>query len=558
MEPKVGPGRPLLTLIAVGRFTPDGRAALRAPTLARVPVTRVHVDPPLALWQGLLGSRAATPGDATTSDHADAIARAGFRAQLGLPTDRPLIWSGHQAGIWHAGIAAKWIAAAQLARRANAAMVWLVVDQDVNDAGAIRHPAPRAVGTGDRADAPSLPRIGTWAALDESTRELLLGGVPTGLLPPSPPRPTPTLPTSFAPPSVARGLVQITDAIAAGAGQPSLAHQFFFAAKSLLSQGLPDLATVDVHPVFATHLARTDAFVHVLRAISVESADGANGCAALTAPDGFVGAYNAALSGHEGELRPLAIHADPETGRPSAAELPLWRLPRGRTGAALPRQRVRSDQLPALLASDSIATLAPRALLMTALVRALGADLFIHGLGGGTANSSPRADAGPGTHGYEAANDRFVPAWRGWPFAGRPLAPAVVATADVAIDFGRAPTQSPQTVAEAAARAHRARHQPSILRDHDADVQRRSLQAAVAAAPPDSPERRALFVQLQTFLAAWRDRRCADLAALARDASTARRTLADEAVLRERGWPFPLLDPADLRTLHARIREALA
>ena len=37
------------------------------------------------------------------------------RAALGLPTDRFVVMTGHQAGIWHAGIAEKFVVGARLA-----------------------------------------------------------------------------------------------------------------------------------------------------------------------------------------------------------------------------------------------------------------------------------------------------------------------------------------------------------------------------------------------------------------------------------------------------------
>ena len=42
------------------------------------------------------------------------------RRALGLPTDRPIIMSGHQPTLWHAGILAKLLAAGELARATGA------------------------------------------------------------------------------------------------------------------------------------------------------------------------------------------------------------------------------------------------------------------------------------------------------------------------------------------------------------------------------------------------------------------------------------------------------
>ena len=47
--------------------------------------------------------------------HNDSAEARAFREQLGLPTDRPIVMSGHQAQIWHPGILSKYLAAIGLA-----------------------------------------------------------------------------------------------------------------------------------------------------------------------------------------------------------------------------------------------------------------------------------------------------------------------------------------------------------------------------------------------------------------------------------------------------------
>src|SRR6185295_16354495 len=81
-------------------------------------------------------------------------------------------------------------------------------------------------------------------------------------------------------------------------------------------------------------------------------------------------AYNRAVARHP------SAHVRPLIEEPGRTELPLWRMPdqQGR-----PRLPVFASDLPGLDPSR----LAPRALLMTALVRLEACYLFIHGTGGG-------------------------------------------------------------------------------------------------------------------------------------------------------------------------------
>src|SRR5690606_41787826 len=60
-------------------------------------------------------------------------AHASDRAAVGLPTDRPVVLSGHQPTLWHAGILAKLLAACELAASTGAAVGWIVPDADEAD-----------------------------------------------------------------------------------------------------------------------------------------------------------------------------------------------------------------------------------------------------------------------------------------------------------------------------------------------------------------------------------------------------------------------------------------
>jgi hypothetical protein len=86
---------------------------------------QLELDPPAAAWASLVRS------DINSRDD---------RERLGLPTDRPVVMAGHQAGLWHPGIAAKLIAAHALADRIGGAAVWLIIDTTDDDP--LRYRAP--------------------------------------------------------------------------------------------------------------------------------------------------------------------------------------------------------------------------------------------------------------------------------------------------------------------------------------------------------------------------------------------------------------------------------
>ncbi|MEO1584065.1 MAG: hypothetical protein AAFR96_05760 [Planctomycetota bacterium] len=92
----------------------------------------VHLSPDAAGWARLVSFE--------SDRHADE------RSRLGLPTDRPIVMAGHQGGLWHAGIAAKLIAARALADRIGGAAAWLVVDTTDEDPLSYRSPSRDASG----------------------------------------------------------------------------------------------------------------------------------------------------------------------------------------------------------------------------------------------------------------------------------------------------------------------------------------------------------------------------------------------------------------------------
>lgn len=290
-----------------------------------------------------------SPGSWRVGKFADAAALE-FRASLGLPTDRPIVMTGHQAEFWHAGILAKLLAAEVFARSIGAAVAWFVVDQDDNDAGAVRYPAKGREGRIERA----LWRAGARAA----------DGIATGSQPPLPA----DAPVSAEPalPCVADGLWRIRDAVRGAKGEASAARQITRANLSLFSSHLAPAVVV-----YASDLGATDAFARFVQRLGNESSESCE-------------AYNRAAKAHpRARIRPLRHDAL------RGWELPLWRLAFGRT-----RQAVYARELQ----GEDIRSLAPRALLATGLMRLAACDLFIHGIGGTK---------------YDQATDAWLQAWLG-------------------------------------------------------------------------------------------------------------------------------------------------
>ncbi|MBL8745912.1 MAG: hypothetical protein JNK58_06095 [Phycisphaerae bacterium] len=287
----------------------------------------IHRDPLPGLWRPLAeGFRA----------RSDARAR-GLRGELGLPGDRPVVMSGHQAFFWHCGILAKVFAADSAARGLGGAAGWAVVDQDEAEFSVIRVP----VRDGRN-------RLGV--------QELRLcdppaAGVASGSLPSFEARSLRPTGGPFALPSVSWGAASLTESLLSRRAEPSAARQVGEATFDLLGSYVsrPRL-------VYATDLSRTEMFRWVVDRMASD-------------PAAAVGAYNESV-GRFPEAGLAALGSDAGKNR---FELPLWRLESGKA-----RRRVWSDQVRGV----EVGLLAPRALLLTGFLRLFACDLFIHGQGG--------------------------------------------------------------------------------------------------------------------------------------------------------------------------------
>ncbi len=296
-----------------------------------MPPTTVSISPEPDVWRSAM------------AEHRSQHAR--DRETLGLPTDRPVVMSGHQPVLWHAGILAKLLAASELAERTHAAVCWIVADMDDVDPTTVR--VPDGTGPGTK------PRIVRTLAGDPPPP-----GVPAGALPPRE--------AGDDDPSIA-GLAPLLDAYA---HEPTLAMQ---AGRAVIYQACERFGIDEPIVISCSDLARTDAWRALVASLARD-------------PGPSVRAYNGAVGAHpDARMRPLRLSAE-------RVELPLWRV-RERS----PRLAVFGDEIDAIPPEE----LRPRALAMTAVARAALCELFVHGTGGGlydriTGNWFDAWDGSPG------------------------------------------------------------------------------------------------------------------------------------------------------------------
>ncbi len=423
-----------------------------------------------------------------------------LRSELGLPTDRSIVMTGHQAYFWHAGVLAKFLAADVYAKHHGFEVAWVVPDQDAVDPFALRIPVRRPDGRlADRV-----------VRLDEQPgwREGMAAcAVPTSSV-------LRDAPSSVWPSPLARRVDRMLSALRLHEGESNGAMQVSRAAEDLMSAWIEPGRTC-----YGTELAGTEAFQAIVERMMQD-------------PDACIVAYNAAVQAHP-DARVSQLQRDDVQYR---YELPLWWIEAdGR------RRRVYVEDLEsgafAMASSRSPIGLAPRALLMTGMLRAGACDLFIHGTGG-------------------ANYDRITEAWfRRW--LGVELAPMVVVSADAYVDFGVA-APSKDDVDRAVWKAHSARHNPDLLGDAEAASTKSSLIDAIRRAGWGSDERRRSFRELHQALAAYRQAHSASLQELDAERQSALAGLADQQLICDRTWAFPLLDPDDLAQLRAELMRGLA
>lgn len=418
-----------------------------------------------------------------------------FRSQLGLPDDKPVIMTGHQPVIWHAGILAKYLAADALAQHFNGAQARLLIDHADDDPFSFRVPV--------------LNDQGITAEHTISLGSNHNPGQPVRSRAASLPSPLPDL--TFALPSVKEGAQRIYDSLAAHANATSAAQQLARALDDLIAPLTPDTPSF---AVMATALAQTDLYTQLVQRM-------------LEDPRAMAESYNnAAARFPEARVAPLAISSD-------RVELPLWHL----SSDGRSRTTINSDNMPKRENTTA------KALFMTGILRLAGCDLFIHGTGGLN---------------YDRITEHWFRDWLGFSdqLTGG-MAPMIAVTADLYLPLPHA-DYTPASAARAHWHAHSAAHNPALI-DHAALARRKSeLLREISNAPRDSTERRMLYNQLHELLTEHRASHAGALAQLDADAARAESLITAGELARDRTWAFPLHSDRSLMRFRGSVRDQLA
>ena len=477
---------------------PPIQPAQQQANLQAQPQVHTLFEPHPRHWKQLLQSHA--KARITTNDKETTRTR----EQLGLPTNKPIVLTGHQPGFHHAGIAAKAFAAAQLAESANAQAVWIVVDHDSTDPLSLNLPAgnTRIPPTNATNNAHLAPR----------QRQ--------------PVNTKPAQPNHASPASTAANL------LSRHATAPSLAIQ---SARAFLDH-LHLLHRFIILP--ASELTKTDRFQQLTAQL-----------VAKTFP--IITAYNAAAAAHpQAKIRPLL-----QSTTAWFAELPLWKLPPNQ-----PRQPVTLDEAqhwfdyksaqPTDLFKAIRDQLAPRAIFMTLLCRLDIADLFIHGQGG---------------HTYEQVTDHWHKLWN--PSPTTPLAPVTLATADAYPTTPTITNTKPLTQQQAAEQhtkalwlARAATHNPNLLSDTNAQHTKQSILDQIRTSKQTlgrgNPQTAALHRNLREHLQTYRAANADKLAKLQSQTRGTRQQLTGAISASDRTISTLALPPSTLAELEQAVSSA--
>jgi hypothetical protein len=273
--------------------------------------------------------------------------------------------------------------------------------------------------------------------------------------------------------------------------------------------------------IAGTGLARTGLFAELVGRVRGDSARA-------------IATYNAAVRGHPG-ARMAELGKD---------ELPLWHIPRAMGSG---RRRVFASKLDAV----PVGELAPRALLMTGMLRWAGCELFVHGTGG----AGGAGDDGAG--GYDAITTEWFREW-----LGVEIAPTALVTANVRLNIaaanGAGGTITPEEIARARWLAHAARHRPALLHDAEGEsAHGRAVATLVGLRNRRDPEsrrvKREAFGMLHATLERVRARHAGELERLGAEAAAAAGRREEAEIITDRTWAFALYEREQLEELQRRI-----
>jgi len=440
---------------------------------------QVTVQPTLSHWQPSRGAPADWPALAAVANERAARLRTPRLSQA-----VPVFATGHQPWLWHPGILAKFLAAAAQARRFGGQALHLVVDHDV-------HPALEL----------EIPRHqGEWL----SVRKVALGpqdaAVPAACQPPVDPRRLEQALSELhgeLAPALAEGLERLRAAFEGLPECRSLAEQLAVVLTRLMQP-----CTGPMPLVMATDFAQLETF----RGLVDRMRDDALAC---------ITAYNRAAAQHPvAGIAPLAMDE-------TRVELPLWSLVWQR-----PRRRVFATRTPpARLVLENgepadPAHFAPRALLLTAVLRARLCNFFIHGRGGGL---------------YEPVAEAW---WSQW--TREALAPMAVVSADLHLNLD-APLADVAELRRAQWFAHHLPHNlDRVLALDGPAVQEKRTLLATMNAHRDRACRFATFAQIHRINRHLAAEHPQAIERASQELVRARAGVANRAIAARRDWCFAL------------------
>jgi len=458
----------------------------------------VHLEPEPGSWPAL--ARAAR-GDVAWRGRKLSEWKALTRRELGLPEDRIIIAAGHQAGFWHPGILAKFLAADAVVEtigRERACSLHLGVDQDDNDCV---HMAVPAQGEDDALHVERVmlvaPPSGSWFLHSAYGSPMER---PTGEFPALRALDTAEQVARPAIDSITPGLRSIEASLRGHERESSLAWQMAFAVNEHLEAWMSRPWLLCASQLLNTSLGRE--IVGVMR-------DDAVNCAR---------AYNKAVKDGTGDVRPLE-------SRGEIVELPLWRIDEDRK-----RQALFSNELNEI----DLSCLRPRALLMTAIMRLVVCDLFIHGRGGVE---------------YDAAMEKWIRDW-----LGLPVCPMTMATADAFLFRAATEPVFEADVEEARHEFRRILHDPCSSDGSAVSTEKREWLTAIAAAPRHSRERREKFLEYHRWLDEARSAHAPAIQKARDHQQQLIQLAATQEIISRRDWAFPLYPREMLDAIDHEIR----
>lgn len=452
----------------------------------------LSIEPHCSQWLALLDAH--TVADGSLAGRTLAEWRATARHELGLAVDRHVIATGHQTLLWHPGILAKYLAAHAFAQQHDLATANLIVDQHAEGFGAFEIPVRRTDETlAARRIELTTPRP----------------GVPMGLHDPFDPAPLPTE-LRAALPSVERGALMIHDAIAQHRDAPNASLQMARALNHLMKPWIDPMPAV-----CATSLVNTS----FGRALMEKMIENPQSCAEL---------YNAAVRDvPDAGIGPLLIRDD-------YIELPLWRI--GDDGR---RMHAYDNDVETWLDDPTTFTIMPRALFMTALVRLVMCDIFVHGTGAAI---------------YDRAMELWIDNW-----LGVVAAPKVVATADVYLPLLDDDDRRSPSITNARQHYRRLWHDPETVNGapHPGETKQHWLKT-ISEAPRRSLARREAFYRMHDALDELRHAHADAVLDAEQQLRAAERVAQNCAIAGRRDWPFPLYPTAMIDDLAESVHKALS